>query len=80
VFIYPEARLLFLAAAILSLVGRITGLAGAPETVKKIVVSFGGFGDVLFILVFGIPILLLALLYFQSRAIFAVVWDFWKGV
>jgi hypothetical protein len=41
-YLFPKARWLFLVAAILSLVGGITGLAGAPTTVKKIIMSFGG--------------------------------------
>ena len=74
-FIFPEARWLLLAAAILFLVGGITGLAGAPTTVKKIAMSFGGFGGVLFVLVFGIPILLLALLNPSSRKVVSLAWD-----
>jgi len=73
-FIFPEARWLLLAAAILFLVGGITGLAGAPTTVEKIVMSFGGFGGVLFALVFGIPILLLALMNPSSRKAVSLAW------
>ena len=62
-FIFPEARWLLLAAAILFLVGGITGLAGAPTTVKKI--AIWALGD---LVVFCLLWCLASLFYF---------WRFW---